>query len=161
MTANKACVDSHGFDEGILRAFDGVFHLRSAGTARHSDTHFKSNRSHFRKKNDAKTIDKLQSDGIQIFTGICHTIINCALQRFGIQFFHAITGQVFGDRLNDVVRCICAGDQAVDGISINGALPTLELTGDQISRVSENAADVPVCQWSGIHGLVHSITSDG
>ena len=59
MAAQQAGIDANGLHEGILRAFDGILHLRCVRATLDACFDFKSNGSHVRKQHHAEAIHQL------------------------------------------------------------------------------------------------------
>ena len=59
MTANDAGVGTHRFREGILGAFDGIFHLRAGDAPFFPGFHLKGNGPHPGKQHHAEAVDQL------------------------------------------------------------------------------------------------------
>ena len=102
------------------------------------------------KAKDAKAIDQLQGDGIQILARVGNGIIDHSMKGMVVQGLHGIRRQMLRNGLDDEVRCITTSSQTINGIKIDGPWPALQLSGNKIIGAAKNGANILIGQLPGI-----------
>ena len=95
-------------------------------------------------QDDAEAIHQLQRHLVHILADGYRRVIDSAVEG-GVVGFLQISGEIFRNRSEHVLRNIPAGGQAVDVVGIEGISVAAQGAGHEISRFGKSAFDLFIC----------------
>ena len=144
MAADQAGIDPDGFYKSVLRPLHRVFHFRGGRSPLDAGFYLKSESAHAGEQDDAEAIHQLQRHLVHILADGYRRVIDSAVEG-GVVGFLQISGEIFRNRSEHVLRNIPAGGQAVDVVGIEGISVAAQSAGHEIPGFGKPAFDLFIC----------------
>ena len=122
MAADEAGIGPNRLHEGILGSLDGILHFRGGDAPLLPGFDLKGNGPRPGKQNHAEAVYQLLCHGVQILAGVGHGVVHRPPKGPVIELLHGTAPEVLGDGLEDILRGVSPGHQAVNHVGIEDGL---------------------------------------